>query len=294
MITVIASIVLSQSSLPAINPASFYGLRTYPTNPAFGIYPDGLQVGFVPANINDLTMHVLKADGTEIVGGNLYESGNIIPAFRTLRFAPSPTLEFSEAGKYTVEFRNKTTPVSRFPFEITKKATGDEFNPTVSWDYKTPVDNMGALYFDNSKPDGTVYAMAWFAPGREGIPNKAGATVELTHNGKVLANHKGLFFQKPHNFREVMILNGVEKFKKFGSADLLKLNGNVVLSVKVNGKQIRKFVWAIADGKVKLHPRSESSFAPRTDYWIPRYLGGREEGYSTITLMEHHWSTNSL
>lgn len=291
---IVAIALALQAPAPTINPASVYGLKTYTANPAFGFLPDRFEVGFPPSTPEDLTMQVMKVGSTEpIVSGGFYTHANNYPNFHVLRFIPVPTVDLPDSGKYMIEFRNKSEKVSEFPFEITRKATGDEFNPTYFWDYKTPVDKMGAIYFDTSKTDGNVFAMAWFAPRREGIAENAGATVILNHNGKAVAEAKGLFFQEPQNARRIMRLNSTEKIGKFTQTDLRKLNGKIELVVKVGTKVIRKFPWTIANGQFKLYPKSVTDFAPRTGYFVPRYLAGSAEGYSNFTLCELHWSDNT-
>lgn len=294
MALLLAAAIALQTPSPTINPASVYGLKTFATNPTFGIFPDGFQVGFPPATPEDLTMQVQKVGGSPIVSGGFYTSANNYPSFHVLRFAPVPTIEIPEPGKYTIEFRNKTQKVSEFPIELVRKATGDEFNPTVFWDYKTPVDKMGGIYFENTRPDASVYVMAWIAPRREGISATTPATVTLSHNGKDVAEGKGLTFHEFQNARRILRLNSTQKIGKFTQTDLRKLSGNVVLTIKAGPKVIRKFSWTITGGQFKLHPKSASDYSPRTGYYVPRFLAGSTEGFSNFTLCEFHWSDSSI
>jgi hypothetical protein len=288
-----STIASTQSNSPVINPASFYGAKTYTKNAEFGFLPDLYHAAFAPENPENLTMHILDKSNQELVSGGFYATQTNYPNFQVLRFAPMPTIQIPQPGAYTAEFRMGGSPISRFPFEISRAATGDEFNPTFHWDFKTPVDRMGYIYFDNTTSDATVYAAAWFAPRREGIPEKASGTVTLLHNGKSIANAQGLAFHEPENMRRVFRFNNTVKNAKFTKTDLLKSTGTVSLEIKVGSKLIRKFNWTIADGKIKPLPRTESTFSPRTDYWIPRILGGREEGYSNWTLLDQYWSTSN-
>ncbi|MEZ5163329.1 MAG: hypothetical protein R2688_06170 [Fimbriimonadaceae bacterium] len=289
-----ALLIATQTPTPAINPASVYGMRTYTKNASFGFLAEKMQVGFVPDNIESMTTHILDAQGQEVYGGKFYEDPSNYPNFRLLRVQSNPQVYIEKPGKYAFEFRNNGQPISKFPFEITRKSTGDEFNPTYSWEFITPVDKMGYLYFDSSKEDGNVYVAAWIAPCRENLPNKGMADVSLTFNGKQVAGYKGVYFTEPHNRKYVMKMGKTTAMGKFAWSDLQKLTGTLALNITINSKGVRKFVWNITSGKPKAHPRSASDYSPRTDYWIPRILGGMEEGYQNWTLLEQYWATSAF
>lgn len=290
-VAALASTLLLQSPLPAIDPSSVYGMKTFTTNPEFGFLPDKLVVGFAPSNMDDLTMHVLKGSESKASGG-FYPTETPYPAFRVLRFQPKPTIELAEPGEYTIEFRLKDQPLTRLPFRIEKKQSGDEFNPTVSWEFHTPVDRAGNLTMSNAD-DGQVWMNAWLAPGREGLAMRSSVTIKLSHGGKVVAEALPFMFQEPQNARRGFKLfkpGGRTPFKK---SDLNALNGTLTGTITHPTKTLRTFTWTVSGGKVQPHPRSASDYAPRTDYWIPRRLAGSAEGYQFFHLEEQYWAMSN-
>lgn len=282
----------NQAPTPAIDAASFYGAKTFTSNAEFGILPERFVIGFAPENIEEVSMHVFKADGAEVFGGGVYETFTDYPAFKLLHLKGVPTLNLSESGAYYAEFRHKGVAINKFPFEIQKKSEGDEFNPTYFWDFRTPVDRMGTLNFSNTEPNGKVYVSAWVAPRREGFGPNASATMSLHHGGKKIAESEPFYFQKKENERQYWRLNGLKGFQQFTKADLAKLSGSLEAQLTMGTKVIRKFKWSMTAGKVKPIARSESSYTPRTDYWMPRNLGGVIHGYQGFHLMEQYWSTS--
>ncbi|MCC7435561.1 MAG: hypothetical protein IT363_12820 [Methanoregulaceae archaeon] len=283
--------LLLQSPLPAIDPSSVYGMKTYTTNPSFGFLPDKFAVGFAPADIDRLTMHVLKGSEPKAEGG-FYATDTPYPAFKMLRFQPMPTIELAEPGEYVIEFRYGGAAVTRLPFRIEKKQTGDEFNPVVSWEFHTPVDKAGNLTFSNAD-DGQVWLNAWLAPAREGIAMRSSATIRLSHGGKVVAEALPFMFQEPQNARRGFKLfkpGGRTPFKK---SDLAGLSGAVTGTISLPAKTLRTFAWTVNGGKVQPHPRSASDHSPRTDYWIPRRLAGSAEGYQFFHLEEQYWAISN-
>jgi len=282
---------LVQSPLPAIDPSSVYGMRTYTTNPEFGFLPDKFVVGFAPSNLDELTMHLLKGGEAKASGG-FYATETPYPAFRVLRFQPMPTVQLAEPGEYVIEFRLKDQAVTRLPFRIERKQSGDEFNPTVSWEFHTPVDRAGNLTFSNAD-DGQVWLNAWLAPVREGIALRTTASIKLSHGGKVVAEALPFMFQEPQNARRGFKLfkpGGRTPFKK---SDLLKLNGTITGTIAVPSKTLRTFSWTVQGMKILPHPRSAADHSPRTDYWIPRRLAGGAEGYQFFHLEEQYWAISN-
>lgn len=282
---------LSQNTTPVIDASSVYGMKTFTQNAQFGFLPDRYTLAFAPANIEQITMHVLQGE-TELTGGQLYATETPYPAFRMLRFQ-QPTVELPEPGQYTIEFRHAGQPVSRFPFEIRKKAGGDEFNPTVTWQFVTPVDRMGNLTFSNSD-NSHVWLNAWIAPDREAIPMGAMLKITLSHNGKTVAHALDFKVQESFNARRGFKLMKPEGQGRsaFNKSDLLALNGTVTGKILLNGTPIRTFEWTIAGGKITPHPRSAADFSPRTNYLLPRRQAGSPEGYQFFHLEEQYWTTS--
>lgn len=290
-IAAIAALSLLQGPLPAVDPSSVYGMKTYTTNPEFGFLPDKFVVGFAPANIESLTMHVLKGADSKAAGG-FYATETPYPAFRVLRFQPMPTIQLSEPGEYVIEFRMGDQAVTRLPFRIERKQSGDEFNPIVSWEFHTPVDKAGNLTFSNTD-DSQVWLNAWLAPGREGVAMRTTATIKLSHGGKVVAEALPFMFQEPQNARRGFKLfkpGGRTPFKK---SDLLGLSGQVTGTIAISGKTLRTFTWNVSGGRIQPHARSASDFTPRSDYWIPRRLAAGAEGYQFFHLEEQYWAISN-
>jgi len=271
--TLLVLSVSTQATPPAIEPGSVYGTKTYTTNAEFGLLPDKFVVAFPPASEDDLTMHVMKGS-QELVGGTFYWTESPYPTFKVLRFKPVPTITIPEPGDYVFEFRNSGQVVSRLPFTLARRRSGDEFNQTVTWDFLTPFDRMGGISMSNSE-DRQVILHAWFAPAREGLANRSTAKIEVIHGGKVVAHALDYMFQEPQNAKQAFKLLRPEGQGRaaFNKSALLSLNGPVTAKISVGGKTIRTFVWNIAGGKIAGHPRSASDFSPRTDYWPPRRLG---------------------
>jgi len=278
-------------TLPAFEPNSVYGMKTFTTNPAFGFLPDKFVVGFAQDGAEKLTMHVLQGS-TEVTGGGFYETETPYAGFRVLRYVPLPTVELPQAGAYVIEFRSDGKAVSRFPFEIKKLVSGDEFNSKTSWDFITPVDRMGNLTTSNEK-DTNVWLNAWLAPAREQIPLRSMAEIKLTHGGKVVANALPYMFQEPQNTRRSFKLFKPGGRTSFSKSDLMALSGEVVGTITGSGKTLRTFRWTISGGKVKPFAQSESSYSPRTDYWLPRRLAAAAEGYQFYHLEECYWAKGS-
>jgi len=288
--TVLLSATLASQSAPAVDASSIYGMRTYLTNPEFGFMPDKIALAFPPADKESITMHVLKGS-SEVTGGGLYFTETPYPSFRILRFTPMPIVNLAEAGDYTIEFRNGGTPFSKFPFTIKKQTSGDEFNQTVTWDFITPVDRMGTLNYSNAN-NSSVWLSAWMAPVRDSIPMRSMATVKLTNNGTVIAHHVKYMFQEPYPKRYTFQLTkpGGQGNAPFNKSDLLKVSGDVVGTIEVNGKRLRTFTWNVSGGQIKAHPRSASTFEPRTSYLLPRRLAGAEAAYQFFHLEEQYWA----
>jgi len=262
-----------QTPSPAIEPGSVYATKTYLNNAEFGILPDKFVVAFPPASEDELTMHVMKS-GQEVISGSFYWTDSPYPTFKVLRFKPVPVITLKETGDYSFDFKSGGQVVSRLPFKLTKRSGGDEFNPTVTWDFHTPFDRMGGLSFSNSV-DRQVLLHGWFAPGREGIPLRTMAKIELTHNGKLIAHALDSMFQEPQNERRFfkLLQPPVSSRAAFKKSDLLKLSGTVTAKITIPGKTIRTFTWTISGGKIQPHARSAGDFSPRSDYWPPRRLG---------------------
>jgi hypothetical protein len=292
VLTAVACAVIGiQSPGPTMDPGSFYGMRTYTNNAEFVCMPEKLAVGFAPENTDDLTLHFLKEDGTEVVGKGVYSDDTKYPAFKILRIS-SAEVRLTDSGKYRGELRHKGTPVSVFPFEIVRKMEGDEFNPTYFWDFRTPVDKMGTLSFSNTEADATVWVTWWNAPRREGIPMKSSATMALYHNGKKIASGTPVFYQEPQNQRWIMRMDTLKGFEQFRKASLLKLGGVVEGRLMTGEKALRTFKWTIEGGKVQPIARSQSGYEPRTEYWMPRSLAGTKQGYQFYHLEEQYWATS--
>lgn len=291
----LALLLANQSATPTINPTSIYGLETFTTGAKFGLDLSKVQIAFAPENIDEISFRLTDETDSEITKGKFYETTLNEPLFRILRYTRAIPLEIEKPGSYTLTFFHNENPISSFPFNLTRKVGGDEFKPTFAWDFKTPVDQMAHLYYEPSDSGEGIYVGAWFAPGREGIPLKSTTVVTLLNNGKAVANSKDLYFSEPKNKRYIMRLSAISKMGYFTIADLKKLKGEVTLEVKADGKIIRRFPWKIEEGEMpNVFPRSQSSYEPRTDYWIPRYMGGINEGYSRWKLMEQYWTSNTL
>ena len=288
--TIILTALATGQSAPAVDASSIYGMRTYLTNAEFGFMPDKIALAFPPSKTDDLTMHVLKGS-SEVTGGSLYYTDTPYPAFKVLRFVTMPVVNLGEEGDYAIEFRNGGTPVSKFPFSIKKKTSGDEFNQTVTWDFITPVDKMGTLNYSNSDVS-NVWLSAWMAPVRDNIPLRSMATVKLTAGGKVIAHHVKYMLQEPYPKRYTFKLTKPEGQGNtpFTKVDLLKVTGDVVGTIEVGGRRIRTFTWNVSGGQIKPHARSASTHEPRTSYLLPRRLAGSEAGYQFFHLEEQYWA----
>ena len=87
-------------------------------------------------------------------------------------------------------------------------------------------------------------------------------------------------------------MDGLKGFEQFRKEDLLKLNGVVEGRLMMGTQALRTFKWTINGGKVKPIARSEGSFEPRTDYWMPRGLAGIKQGYQFFHLEEQYWASS--
>lgn len=291
MLTLVAFAAMAQAPVFAAEPGSVYGMKTYLNNAEFGFYPDKLAM-FVPAgqDLSGVTMHVLK--GTqEATGGAIEFTETPYPTFRMARFIATPTVSLAEPGDYVIEFRNGGTAFTRLPFKIAKKASGDQFNPTVSWDFITPVDKMASVTTSNST-DGPLWIGYWLAASREGIPARAAIKGSITSRGKVIGHLKDHIVQEMHNYRrEFRMLAGTSGNAVLKKSDLSKLSGDMTVTLTTGGKTLRKFVWKIEGGKVSPLPRSLATHKPTTDYWIPRRLGTSSQGYQFFHLEEIYWAS---
>lgn len=287
----LALMVLSQG-IPTVDPSSIYGMKTFTTNEKFGFLPEKIALGFAPTELDGITMHVMKGT-SELTKGGFYGTETPYPSFRMLRYIPEPVVNLPDAGAYTIEFRQNGTPFSKFPFEVRKKSGGDEFNPTTSWQFVTPVDKSGFLAYSASE-DTNVWLHFWMAPDRESIPKNSMVEVKLMSGGKVVAHALPHKVQETHNIKHTFKLMKPEGQGRaaFTKSHLNALGSGVTAVVTNSGKEIRKFNWKVSDGKVELHPRSKSDHSPRTDYWIPRRLAGSPEGYQFFHLQELYWATS--
>ncbi len=254
---------------------------------SFDLYPDGrlqlessgeaLTTVFLPKGATVEAVITRKGSDTALHVQDFYIN-HVTEVFARLQTAGKhKEFKFPGPGDYVLTYRTGRKVMTRMPFTVYTKRSGDEFDPKTAWYTRGPWENWAYAYARlKDKENATLQFRMW---GKrvsfDGATVTDKYTVELKHNGDVVAE-SGTGYISTQKWQKLE-LNMKQPASKGGRNFTVKQlgaqDGKYYFVVRKNKKLHAVYELGIQGRKPVLHERQGSSYSPRHEYMAPRYAG---------------------
>ena len=189
-------------------------------------------------------------------------------------------IKLTSAGDYVLEFAVDDNPFFEFPFAVSVKESGDEFDPQKRYHLEGAWSKMGYLFYAEANPKSSIAFKIWLRDKNKTDAyrsDKVDVKVIRTEGNKVVAvsgtQSNGTTYQlKPNWTRYAFQLHTPKTISPMHAEAILNKDGDYKMLVAVNGNAPSEFSFSVANGKIEKAGRQVKE---KTD--PKRYVqGGRD------------------
>lgn len=202
-------------------------------------------------------------------------------------------VSLTEPGVYNIVFLVDGTPATRLPVVLEQTGNGDDpFNPEKTYQFyglwQMYANITNATWKDEDWPTLNIWLGQRDMVDQDGHAEKFRVT--MTRDGAVVAHTRSIentMYAKHYQKTAVRLYKPHEDAKAANAIPFTKPgwyeDGDYELVVMrtADGKELRRFVYTVKEGKIVELPQTKLGHEPRLDYIVPRVRNG-DTGYQFV------------
>jgi hypothetical protein len=229
-------------------------------------------------------MQVVFPPSGALTGKAIYRSGNTVIAEKTYSEGPragaivqmnvrgiSPISMGQDSGPRSIEFILNDKSIGKLDFVLTKRSSGDAFDPKVNWLIDGPWNSHAFFTFPIDRgANQRVDFVFWV--GSQELPSGSGEVEVVLKRGSTVLGRAAKRRVEPnafHRFQQNINLTG-NTFLTMGA--IAGMNGDLRIEVLHNGQAIKTYLGKAAAGAFSPHPRSIPGQTTGKPFLAPRYF----------------------
>ena len=246
---------------------------------------------------------VFLPEGTPVVGV-LTKKGSRTPLTQQIfaisqpqgafnRVSPRGALSqfaIKEPGDYTLVYLAGKQVMTSVDFKVEAEKNDDEFDPKTYYYLSGPKDHWAYMYapLPDSGNDQPEFRMWAHKRSFADAPDADKYDVQLRLNGDVVAVASTGFIstKEGRQLRFEWRYPDSKGGRSMTVSDIEGTDGTYYVVVNKNGQLHSVWPFVVKGGKPQLHARQSSSYAPRTDYIVPRVSGMADRSPGMVVFME--------
>ncbi len=291
MLTMLSAPITAQPYPPCFDFASI--MKNYYDDNSGLLDLDLFVVGFAPEGPFNGEVGVINSNN-DILGRFKFQDRKFAEdgVFANVRVEAPAQVTITTPGIYNLVFLVEGKQVTRFPFVVHKKESGDAFNPETTYAFDGLWRSLAYLTMDENK--GKQVPKLNFWTGGLDLPEGASRdlyTAELVRGGKVVATSKkalgfipsghfkytGVTLFHPHDDRQAATA-------PFFTLEDWAVDGKAELRVTrhSDGALLRSFNVTVKGGEIQKLPRTKLGYEPALDFISPRVPKMNSSGFQMI------------
>jgi hypothetical protein len=266
-----------------------------------GFLVEALEVVFPPADASPATFVITRPTGEVISSVPLrLERLEKFPAFGILRPAPGHpgTVRVAQAGDFVMAVRVGGETITTLPFSLRQQGGSDPFNPVQKFVRDGPWSDLAFFSVITGEAGAMLHFNYWLST-RELPPGvkQPRVTLHLLANGKEIAASRAPVVPDTLDWyfyeRKELIVQAAPKQRWLALSDLTQQDGEIVMTVKADGRPIKSYKTRVVGGRLQTLERNRLDTEPRTDFISPRYVDITDRSRSDFTMRDMFWIKKS-
>lgn len=283
-----ANLSFAQTPPPAVDFASLLAILPKSQHSPPTIPRQAIDIAFAPAG--DLNLKVTLENEGKVIDTYTNSTMTRVATFVRQTFRGgvfSPLGDNNGQRSLIVTLNDK--PAGRLDFTMTKKPTGDPYNPQNIWTVTGPWQTHGYLtYLINTSNQQRVNFVFWISSLEIGSDKTYQVDLVMRRGATILAKSpRSLYVNFVDLVRKAEPLH-LPNGDPLMATDLGKMTGPYVLEIKLGSKIIRTYRGEIAGGKFVPHKNSSLSHTDPLTFLPERFIS---EGGNSVADQLRAWVT---